>query len=171
MLVSSIGIGFWAWDVHLRALEKVKKIRPTWFSGWRRRPTQMDVLITTLDKRFEDLEARLSTSEAAIEKLEKHTDIGGGRKALFDALMQRTIVTRLTIQSARYGAHPKWKDVTTLVSLWVEGNKIDMPVENDVLGPDPYRGKAKTLEVTYTVGDSPSTHTVTVHEHDRLRLP
>ncbi len=56
---------------------------------------------------------------------------------------------RLVIQSARYGADTRWKDVTDILRAKIRDGKLRVEVTNDELGPDPAEWVAKNLEVSY----------------------
>ncbi|RYG74989.1 hypothetical protein EON80_02145 [bacterium] len=60
----------------------------------------------------------------------------------------------LVIQKAEYGARDKWVNVTASLSKLVKKNRLRSQVTNEALGvTDPIKNVAKSLKVTYLLGD------------------
>ena len=57
---------------------------------------------------------------------------------------------QLIINSAQYGADPKWVDVKSTLDARIQNNVLNMPVNNSNFGGDPIMGKPKTLRVNYS---------------------
>jgi len=72
-------------------------------------------------------------------------------------------------REARYGAKNRFRDVTKLLKGYVRDGVIDIVVDNDTMGDDPYRGTSKALHVTFLVGTEEKE--LVVQEGERLRLP
>lgn len=76
----------------------------------------------------------------------------------------------LQIVRATYGDGRFSSEVTDRVRSLVRNGRLDIEVENRVLGIDPARGRAKLLVVIYTVDGRPQQE-ARVPEHGRLSLP
>ena len=55
----------------------------------------------------------------------------------------------LRIISATYGARDRVIDVRQLLQSRVQDGRLELPVTNELMGGDPFRGEPKTLQVTY----------------------
>jgi hypothetical protein len=122
-----------------------------------------------LSKRVANIEQVLSNAVAPMDARIRALESTKVSQQLVDTLVKREIAAQLIIHHAFYGSPTKSNDVADTVRLHVKGNKIDMPVTNDVLGGDPHHGVAKRLSVSYSLGDGPRRE-VTVDEKSRLRL-
>ncbi len=79
-----------------------------------------------------------------------------------------TVNGALLINRATYGSQNRRTDVTDRLNSQVQGNQLNLQVNNDTMGGDPDRGADKSLNVEYTLnGRSEQT---TVREGDTLRL-
>jgi hypothetical protein len=77
----------------------------------------------------------------------------------------------LVIEEARYGAEGfAVEDRTAQVRGRVRDDRLDFPVDNNELGPDPAPGQPKKLWVRYRLGNSASTEVV-FHESERCVIP
>ena len=77
----------------------------------------------------------------------------------------------LRILRATYGASGRDWDITArLRSLVRHGQSLEVYVDNNLGGGDPYPGQRKILIVTYSIGNGPAQE-VRVSERDTLRLP
>lgn len=76
----------------------------------------------------------------------------------------------LFIHSAKYGSLDTYWDVGSIVESQVRGNRLTLPVANDVFGGDPTPGKRKALVVEYSYANGPL-RTIAVRERDILLLP
>ena len=78
---------------------------------------------------------------------------------------------KLVVTKATYGDLPSEQkvDVTKVVASTVQGDKLSLAVNNEILGGDPAPTSVKKLEVSYTVDGKPGK--VTANEFDTLVLP
>jgi hypothetical protein len=76
---------------------------------------------------------------------------------------------RWQLVRAEYGSGNRWEDVTSRVSSLIQGNSLDITVNNDTLGGDPAPGdvKALRLRVRDAYGRS---QVLTYHEKDTISL-
>ncbi len=74
----------------------------------------------------------------------------------------------LVIESAQYGAQGKFSDVTKILSSRIVNGKLDVAVNNELVG-DPVKGVAKKLTVSYLHNGLRMSKTVS--ENERLLLP
>ena len=74
----------------------------------------------------------------------------------------------ITILSAKYGADPNWADVTSVVSAEAKNNYVNLVVQNETLGGDPYPQHPKTLAISYKVGDT--TYNKVISEQQTLQI-
>jgi DnaJ-like protein len=75
----------------------------------------------------------------------------------------------LRITRARYGAGKHIVDVTAELNAQIRQGRLSIPVNNNTMGGDPYRNRAKTLTVWYTVDGRAAQ--VVLNENDFLELP
>jgi hypothetical protein len=75
----------------------------------------------------------------------------------------------LRITRALYGAGKHIVDVTAQLNSQIRQGRLRIPVNNNTMGGDPYRNRAKTLTVWYTVDDRAAQ--VVLNENDFLELP
>jgi hypothetical protein len=75
----------------------------------------------------------------------------------------------LHISRAVYGSGNRSFDVTSRVNSQIEGDQLNLQVNNDSMGGDPAPGQAKTLTVQYALDGQ--TNQVVINEGDTLRLP
>ena len=89
----------------------------------------------------------------------------------FDAGANATTPARgpLNIHHARWVPMPN-QDVTERVRAQVRQGRLDLPIDRNGLGRDPWKGQLKELVVTYSLGDGPVL-TVTAKDHSQLRIP
>ncbi len=80
-----------------------------------------------------------------------------------------SLMSRLQITRAEYGADNRFTDVTSRLNSKVSNNRLSLQVNNSSMGGDPAQGAAKTLRVEYTYGGSPQQ--VVVNEDGQLNLP
>ncbi len=82
---------------------------------------------------------------------------------------RRDLHSDLRITRALYGSGKHIVDVTSRLNSQIRQGRLSIPVINDTMGGDPYRNRAKTLQVWYTAyGRSAQ---VTLNENDFLQLP
>ena len=74
----------------------------------------------------------------------------------------------LQINRASYGSGYRSTDVTSRLNSQIQGNQINLVVNNNTMGSDPAPNQAKTLTVQYAVNGQ--TNQVVVNEGDTLRL-
>ncbi|RZI63023.1 MAG: hypothetical protein EOP37_00720 [Rubrivivax sp.] len=77
---------------------------------------------------------------------------------------------RLNIVRATYGNGGRFVDVTDRLRNISRGGRLDIRVDNDLVGRDPAHGETKTLRVYYTLGRGKE-QMREAREGDRLRLP
>lgn len=78
---------------------------------------------------------------------------------------------QLRIQRATYGASGRDWDITDRLRRMVrDGQSLEVYVDNNLGGGDPYPGQRKILIVTYSIGNGGSQE-VRVSERETLRLP
>ncbi|HEX7408882.1 MAG TPA: DUF3395 domain-containing protein [Candidatus Binatia bacterium] len=75
----------------------------------------------------------------------------------------------LHISRAVYGSGNRSVDVTSRVNSQIEGDQLNLLVNNDSMGGDPAPGQAKTLTLEYALNGR--TSQVVINEGDTLRLP
>lgn len=75
---------------------------------------------------------------------------------------------KLMIHSAIYHKHNRFVDATPAISSRVQGNKVDVVVDNHLAG-DPLKDTKKILTVAYSFGGA--SHKKDVMEGEKLRLP
>ncbi len=73
---------------------------------------------------------------------------GGNRRG--NTQQQQQQQGQLIINSAQYGADPKWVDVKSTLDARIQNNALNMQVNNSNFGGDPIMGKQKTLRVNYS---------------------
>jgi hypothetical protein len=77
--------------------------------------------------------------------------------------------SNLQINKATYGSRLRSMDVTSRLNSQVQGDQINLIINNDSMGGDPAPGQAKALTVQYVVNGR--TSQVITNEGDTLRLP
>jgi membrane-bound inhibitor of C-type lysozyme len=75
----------------------------------------------------------------------------------------------LRINRAVYGAGNNASDVTSRLNSQIQGDQLNLRVNNDTMGGDPAPNQVKTLTVQYAINGQ--TNQVVVNEGDTLRLP
>ena len=75
----------------------------------------------------------------------------------------------LQIVRAYYGLNNRTNDVTPRLRGMVQGNYLDVQVNNNNMGGDPAQGADKVLTVIYRINGREQT--ATVKEGNRLRIP
>lgn len=78
-------------------------------------------------------------------------------------------VGNLVIMRAQYGADYRFRDVTSLLSSRVQGDQLNMRVNNDAMGGDPAPDRPKILTVSYEFNGQPGQ--VVISENGTLSLP
>ena len=78
-------------------------------------------------------------------------------------------VGNLVIMRAQYGADYRFRDVTGLLSSRVQGDQLNMRVNNDTMGGDPAPDRPKILTVSYEFNGQPGQ--VVITENGTLSLP
>jgi vacuolar-type H+-ATPase subunit E/Vma4 len=74
----------------------------------------------------------------------------------------------LHIDRATYGSGFRSSDVTTRLNSQIQGNQLNLRVDNNTMGGDPAPNQSKTLTVQYTINGQPSR--VQTNEGDTLQL-
>ena len=77
--------------------------------------------------------------------------------------------SNLQINRAIYGSGYRTADVTSRLSSQIEGNQLNLQVNNDTMGGDPAPNQSKTLTVQYSMNGR--SDQAIVREGDSLRLP
>jgi hypothetical protein len=80
-----------------------------------------------------------------------------------------TSQSNLQITRAIYGSGYRTSDVTSRLNSQIQGDQLNLLVNNDSMGGDPAPRQAKTLTVQYALNGQ--TSEVVVNEGDTLRLP
>lgn len=75
----------------------------------------------------------------------------------------------LQINRAIYGSGYRTSDVTSRLNSQIQGDQLNLQVNNDTMGGDPAPNQAKTLTVQYALNGR--TSQVVINEGDMLRLP
>ncbi len=75
----------------------------------------------------------------------------------------------LVIMRAQYGADYRFRDVTSLLSSRVQGDQLNMRINNDAMGGDPAPDRPKILTVSYQFNGQPGQ--VVISENGTLNLP
>jgi hypothetical protein len=78
-------------------------------------------------------------------------------------------VGNLLIMRAQYGADYRFRDVTSLLSSRVQGDQLNMRINNDSMGGDPAPDRPKILTVSYQFSGQPGR--VVISENGTLNLP
>ncbi len=78
-------------------------------------------------------------------------------------------VGNLVIMRAQYGADYRFRDVTSLLSSRVQGDQLNMRINNDAMGGDPAPDRPKILTVSYEFNGQPGQ--VVISENGTLNLP
>ncbi|MDP9269246.1 MAG: DUF3011 domain-containing protein [Acidobacteriota bacterium] len=79
-----------------------------------------------------------------------------------------TYLSRLRINRATYGSGYRSADVTARLNSQIQGNQLNLRVNNDTMGGDPAPNQSKTLTVAYALDSR--TNQVVINEGDMLRL-
>jgi len=75
----------------------------------------------------------------------------------------------LNIQSAKYGIGDKAIDVTAALKRYLRENRLEITVNNELLGGDPAKGELKELRVVYSYRGK--TRSAVIPEYEDLSLP
>jgi len=94
----------------------------------------------------------------------------GGWNGGWDGAQANGPGRRLTLISASYGTGKRQRDITARLRGYVQNNRLDLTVENEIAGFDPAPGDRKTLWLSYSVGGG-KTQQIRVNERDRLSIP